>query len=285
MTTTSTRTSLRSRVLNVLDARMPPRAVARLGSMYLSARTRSRCSVRYDDGRWIHRYADGVVVNTMLGGLSAQRQDHATRDVFLHDYQPGPGDVVVDVGAGVGDEVRLFSRLVGEYGRVVSIEAHPTTFQCLRRAVELNRLTNVTPLECAVVGTPGPVYLTDDRIGHIGNGLTDDLAHGIRVTGRRLDEIMDSLGIGRIDLLKMNIEGAELGVLAASLDALARIDHLAVSCHDFLADGTGPDWRCTFDPVTALLRDAGYVVRTRPDDPRPWVRYYVYASRPPSRHR
>jgi len=251
--------------------------------MYLSARSRSRCSVRYDGGQWIHRYAEGVVVNTRLGGLTAERQDHAARDVFLYDYQPGPGDTVVDVGAGVGGEVRLFSRLVGERGRVVSIEAHPTTFGCLRRTIELNRLTNVVPVECAVVGTAGPVYLADDPIAHIGNGLTSDSTNGIAVVGRRLDEIMDSLGVDHVDLLKMNIEGAELGVLEGSFDALKMVEHLAVSCHDFLADGSGPDWRCTFDSVRALLRDAGFTVRTRPHDSRPWVRYYVYASRPVDR--
>ncbi|GAB2947588.1 FkbM family methyltransferase [Micromonospora polyrhachis] len=295
-------TTLKNRLLHALDGRLSPHAVAHLGSVYLSARSRSRCSVRYDDGQWIHRYPQGVLVNTRLGGLSPEVQDQAAQDVFLYDYQPHPGDTVVDVGAGVGGEVRLFSRLVGEHGRVVSIEAHPTTFECLRRTVELNRLRNVTPVECAVVGTAGPVYLEDDPVRHIGNGLTNDSTNGVAVAGRRLDEIMESLGIDHVDLLKMNIEGAELAVLEGSFDALKSVDHLAVSCHDFLAEramlarasarpthsddesadwrGSERDWRRTFGSVTALLRDAGFTVRTRPHDSRPWVRYYVYASRP-----
>ncbi|MGW0433352.1 FkbM family methyltransferase [Micromonospora sp. NPDC003197] len=308
-------TTLKGRLLHALDGRLSPHAVAHLGSVYLSARTRARCSVRYYAGRWIHRYPDSVVVNTRIGGLSPEGQDQAAQDVFLYDYQPRPGDTVIDVGAGVGGEVRLFSRLVGERGRVVSIEAHPTTFECLRRTVELNRLTNVTPVECAVVGTPGPVYLEDHPDRHIDNGLTSDSTNGIAVVGRRLDEIMESLGVDHVDLLKMNIEGAELAVLEASLDVLKSVDHLTISCHDFLAErarlaaaaggderaaaaggderaaaaggdegadwrGSAQDWRRTFGPVTALLRHAGFTVRTRPHDSRPWVRYYVYAARP-----
>lgn len=267
-------------MLDTLNRRVDPRIVAGLGSVYLSARARSRCRVRYDDGDWIHRYHDGVIVNTSLGGPSPALQDHAARDVFLFDYRPRPGDTVVDIGAGVGGEVRLFSRLVGRSGRVVSIEAHPRTFRCLRRTIELNRLANVIPVECGVVGAPGPVLLEDDSVAHIGNALTTDATNSVQVVGRTLDEILDSLGIGHVDLLKMNIEGGELAVLEQFRDQLKMVDNLAVSCHDFKADCSARDWQRTCTPVTALLREAGYAIRMRPEDPRPWVRYYVYASRP-----
>ncbi|WP_329108984.1 FkbM family methyltransferase [Micromonospora sp. NBC_01699] len=277
--------SLRKRLFDTLDERVDRRVVAGLGSLFLSARSQSRCRVRYTEGHWVHRYPTGVVVNTTLGGLTARAQDQATRDLFLFDYQPQPGDTIFDVGAGVGSEVRLLSRLVGLAGRVVSIEAHPRTFACLRRTVELNGLSNVTALECAVVGDPGPVYLGDDRVDHIRNGLTGAATGGVEVVGRTLGEIVRKLGVDRIDLLKMNIEGAELPVLEKSLDELAMVENLVVSCHDFLseppyADGTDRAWQRTFGPVTALLQDAGYTIRTRPQDPRPWVRHYVYASRP-----
>ncbi|MEV4629612.1 FkbM family methyltransferase [Micromonospora sp. NPDC049523] len=277
-------TSLRKRLFDTLDERVDRRVVAGLGSLFLSARSQSRCRVRYAEGHWVHRYPTGVVVNTTLGGLSARAQDQATQDIFLFDYQPQPGDTIFDIGAGVGGEVRLLSRLVGLAGRVVSIEAHPRTFACLRRTVELNGLSNVTPLKCAVVGDPGPVHLTDDRVDHISNRLTGGAGDGIEVAGRTLDEIVASLGVERIDLLKMNIEGAELSVLEKSFQQFAIVENLVVSCHDFLseppyADGTDRAWQRTFAPVVELLRAAGYSIRTRPEDPRPWVRYYVYASR------
>ncbi|WP_159079248.1 MULTISPECIES: FkbM family methyltransferase [unclassified Plantactinospora] len=272
--------SLRSRLGGIVRTGLDPRLTALIGSGYLSVRARGRCVLRHDDGDWIHRYRDGVLVNTRVGGPTPAMQDRMTTDVFLHDYRPQPGDTVLDIGAGVGGEVRLFSRLVGPEGRVVSIEAHPRTFRCLTRTVAENGLTNVTTLQCAVVGRPGPVLIEDDPELHIRNGLTSDPAAGVLVPGRTLEEILTTLDVRRVDLLKMNIEGAEAAVLAGSTGALDRVRHLVVSCHDFLADLPGRGWQRTFDEVTALLNAAGYSIRTRPRDPRPWIPYYVYASRP-----
>lgn len=271
--------TMRRWVLDQLDQRLDRRLMAGLGSLLLSARYRSRCAVRYDGGHWLHRYRDGTVVRTSLGGPSPTIRDGYARDVFLFDYEPRTGDTILDLGAGLGGEVCLFSRLVGEPGRVVSIEAHPRTFAGLRQTIALNRLTNVVPVQCAVVGEPGRVLIGDDPVDHVLNGLTSDTVGAVAVPGRRLDEIVRSLGVERVDLLKMNIEGAELDVLESSRDVLATVDNLVVSCHDFLADGPGPDWRRTFDRVTDLLTSAGFAVRTRPSDSRPWIRYYVYASR------
>ena len=56
----------------------------------------------------------------------------------------------MDVGAGVGEEALTFSHAVGEHGQVISIEAHPETFRCLRKLVQYNRLGNVTAIQQAV---------------------------------------------------------------------------------------------------------------------------------------
>jgi FkbM family methyltransferase len=271
--------TMRRWVLDQLDRRLDRRLMSVLGSMLVSARYGSRCAVRHDGEHWLHRYRDGTVVRTSVGGPSPTIRDRYARDVFLFDHEPRPGDTIVDLGAGLGGEACLFSRLVGASGRVVSIEAHPRTFAGLLKTIALNGLTNVVPVQCAVVGEPGPVLIGDDPVDHVLNRLTTDAAGAVAVTGRRLDEILRSLGVVRVDLLKMNIEGAELEVLASSRDVLATVDNLVVSCHDFLADGPGPDWRRTFDRVTDLLTSAGYSLRTRPSDSRPWIRYYVYASR------
>jgi len=271
--------TLAKRAFTALSDRLHPSLLAPIGSVLLSVRRRDRCTVRYADGDWIHRYRGGIVVGPALGGPTAGWQDRDTWDAFLYGYRPGRGDTVLDIGAGVGGEVRVLSRLVGSTGRVVSVEAHPRIYRCLRRTVELNRLDNVTTMHCAVTGAPGGVFIENDTEHHLGNGLTTDAAAGIAVTGRTLADIVDELGIVHIDLLKMNIEGAELSVLDAAREVLPAVRNLVVSCHDFVAGPDPDDGRRTFDRVRRLLERAGYAIRTREHDPRPWIRCYVYASR------
>ena len=102
---------------------------------------------------------------------------------------------------------------------------------------------------------------------------------GIAVSGHTLAELMERAGVRRVDLLKLNIEGAEQPVLAAATKALEAVAHVAVACHDFRTASNGDPALRTFDGVVDLLRTAGFTLRTRPHDPRPWVACMVYGSR------
>jgi FkbM family methyltransferase len=256
--------------------RVPRPLQAGIGSVLVSARRREWCLARPAGDGWAHRYRDGVTVHPRLGGASARGQDEAARDMFLHDYEPRPGDVVVDAGAGVGGEVRLLSRLVGPSGRVISVEAHPRTYRYLVDTVRLNRLSNVTTVPVALTGRAGPVRLGNDPGHHIGNAVTTSRTGSVVVAGLTLPEVMARAGVDRVDLLKLNIEGAELDTLRAAGAVLDRIGHVAVSCHDFTAT-SATDSRRTFAPVRDLLRAAGFTVRCREADARPWVGWYLYA--------
>src|SRR5438128_2576347 len=70
-------------------------------------------------------------------------------DYWFHVYQPQPGDVIVDIGAGRGEDVFAFSKAVGESGRVIAVEPHPVTFAVLQRFCEGEGLSNVTTLNYA----------------------------------------------------------------------------------------------------------------------------------------
>src|SRR5947207_6560342 len=123
-----------SKALRVLDrpGRGRRALLALPASVWVSFAYREPCLVYWRDGAWIHHYRDAKIPHQSLG--RAAPPDVLTaeaRDLFLHEYTPQPGDVVLDVGAGIGAEALLFSRLVGPSGRVVSIEAHPATYERL----------------------------------------------------------------------------------------------------------------------------------------------------------
>jgi len=108
-------------------------------------------------------------------------------EIFLWDYTPTDGDVVLDIGAGTGTEAVRLSRLVGPTGQVIAVEAHPATFAVLAKVSAANRIHNITPVEAAVADVAGTLRITDnDEAGSntlFGNGA-------IEVRATTIDDII-----------------------------------------------------------------------------------------------
>jgi FkbM family methyltransferase len=246
------------------------------GSIWVSFVYRAPCLVYWRDGAWIHRYRGAKIPHAGLGRAAppAVFTEHA-RDTALYIYTPDQGDVVFDVGAGVGSETLLFSRLVGASGRVVSIEAHPRTYGRVVELCNANGLANVTPLQVAAAESDGAATITD-LSNHVRNTTLDGAGNGLEVPARRLETIAKSLAITRIDLLKMNIEGAEVSALRGLGPLLAKTRYVCIACHDFLADEGGAETLRTKAAVRGLLLEHGFELTSRDDAPDPWTRDYVY---------
>jgi FkbM family methyltransferase len=248
-----------------------------IASVAVSAKRKKPVWVSYADGIWTHHYRSGSLDSLDVGIRPVAGLHAFVHDVFLPYCELRPGDVVIDVGAGVGEEALVFSDLVGSAGTVISIEAHPRTYACLTR--NLNRLgcTNVQAHEVAVGDHEGTVLISDRSGSSAENYVGAD--DGIKVPMTTLDNLTAEAGITSVRLLKMNIEGAERFALRGMERLLPQIEHLAISCHDFLADVEGRDELRTKQEVSDLLQAAGFIVRTRASS-IPWLGDYVYARRP-----
>jgi len=205
----------------------------------------------------------------------ARERLSASIDYWTHVYSPQTGDTLIDIGAGIGMDALALSPLVGSSGRIYSIEAHPWTFRALLKTCELNRLTNVIPLEYALSNKPGQLWISDlprNEENFMSDVFLDD--HAISVPAIDLDTLVRSQGIRRIALLKMNIEGAERLVINGINKCIDQIDHVVIACHDF----RGEDFR-TKQPVIAFLREHGFEIIERHDDPRLYVRDHIHGVR------
>jgi FkbM family methyltransferase len=246
------------------------------GSLWVSGMHRAICLVHWQDGVWIHHYRGAKIPHAVLGRASPPSIFTAeARETFLWGYTPRAGDVVFDIGAGIGAETLLFSRLVGRTGRVVSLEAHPRTYERLARLCDVNRLANVIPLNVAAADAEGTLRISD--LDHyLQNTVLDIESDGIEVPARRLDALAHDLDVTSIDLLKMNIEGAERLALAGLEEMIERTRHVCIGCHDFLADSGGPEEMRTKALIREFLVDRGFRVTARDDAADPWTRDYLY---------
>jgi FkbM family methyltransferase len=201
-------------------------------------------------------------------------------DYWFHVYHPQPGEVIIDVGAGRGEDVYAFSKAVGATGRVWAFEAHPVNFEILDLFCELNHLDNVTRVPLAVIDRPGTLEIETTPVwesSFLREGPPSPTSH--TVGGVRLDDYCDEYFIERIDFIKMNIEGAERLALPGMPRALARARFACISAHDFRARRGEGDSFLTRALVLDALHAAGFETLTRDDDPRYYVPDHVHGFR------
>jgi FkbM family methyltransferase len=250
-----------------------------LSATALAIQYRDRCRVRWSDGAWEYRWPDAVVLSDRALLVRARPAECGRpagltiEDDFLWDYLPTEGDVVFDVGAGIGTELYALAELVGPRGRVYAFEPHPKTFRVLERACRANGWEHVEPIQAAVAEASGTVTITDDRF-HETNDILRHAA-GPPVPCYALDDFVAERGIERIDFIKMNIEGAERLAIRRMANVAAITRHMAIACHDFLGESD----KSTKADVREWLDRSGFHIREHVESPSPSIRDFLYASR------
>jgi len=157
-----------------------------------------------------------------------------------------PGDVVFDIGAN-GVYSLLFSDCVGHDGQVVAFEPSPRNVNFLRLHLRLNSVDNVLVQEVALSDVDGTARFgesDDPSIGRL------DEYGGLEITTRSVDSVVAETGLVP-QLLKIDVEGAELVVLLGASATLSRYQPRLL-----LATHSDEVKQACVDRLTA----AGYVV-------------------------
>ena len=147
-------------------------------------------------------------------------------ETSLFDRTLRPGMVVVDVGANLGIYTLLAGRGVGPAGRVVAIEPDPTTFELLAANVARNAMSNVSLLRCAVAAEPGTMSLYrvpgHPALASLSRSNARSTAERVDVEVTTLDAALSELGIERINVLKLDAQGAEIDILRGARETISR---------------------------------------------------------------
>jgi FkbM family methyltransferase len=201
-------------------------------------------------------------------------------DYWFHVYKPAAGDVIVDVGAGRGEDVYAFSQAVGPSGKVLAVEPHPVSFAALSKFCALNKLNNVDCVNFACVEQPALLQIETLPVwesNYVREGDASSTSYAVE--GLQLDELVARHGINKIDFIKMNIEGAERMALPGAVQTFQSSSYTCVAAHDFRAErGEGDQFR-TLSYVKDFLAQAGFSLTLREDDSRYYVKYHVHGSR------
>jgi FkbM family methyltransferase len=169
-------------------------------------------------------------------------------------YRIKEGDVVVDAGAYLGHFTVYAAKRVGNTGKVVAFEPDAAVYRMLRHNIELNKLTNVVIINQAIWSHE--TELAFDSRGNASQIVAEGdqakaLVRKMRVTS--LDTELQRLGLPTADLIKMDIEGAELAAVQG-----ARLLMKHPNCHFAIASYHVVDGAQTSVALENFFREAGY---------------------------
>ncbi len=175
------------------------------------------------------------------------------------------GGVFIDVGAHTGAHSLPAAVRVGPSGKVVAFEPNPRTIERLRRNIALSRASNiiVEPVACSDAETTLTLFggpESDTGLSSLSEHNAELEVPGttalpFSVVGRPIDHVVSELGLQRVDVMKIDVEGAELMVLQGARATLKRF-------HPMIVIEERPalliSFGATSDDLHSLLKELGY---------------------------
>ena len=151
------------------------------------------------------------------------------RSSYDFSFDTRPGDTVFDVGANIGVFSISQAQKLGA-GRVYAFEPDPRAYTRLLRNLEANHVNNVISVPKAVWNSAGRAQLqmTDHTTSSTLSSVRQDT---VVIDTISLDVFVRTRKIGRIGLLKIDVEGAELEVLRGADALLRRTRQIVLECH------------------------------------------------------
>lgn len=161
----------------------------------------------------------------LLGGF-----ENRTLDLYKEVVRPG--DTVLDIGANIGSHTLPLARLVGESGRVIACEPTRYAIGKMRATIALNPdlAPRITVLQYmltadANAGLAPAIYSSWPLFGEEEALHRDHGGRLMETTGAAtstLDAVVQDLGIGKVDVIKIDVDGNEQSVLQGAAETLSR---------------------------------------------------------------
>lgn len=189
-----------------------------------------------------------------------------------------PGGSFIDVGAHIGTFTIRAAKIVGKTGRVVAIEPNPNTADLLKFNVAASGWDDVVHVQqSACADEPGRLRLfVGSRIntGIASLSRQNVVEHGasgeayFEVEVLTLDQIVESVGLSRIDVVKIDTEGAETKVLIGARNSIRKFRPPVVL---ETIDSQLRNMGSSLVELEAVLRDFGYVKKRQGPNDAEWA--------------
>ena len=231
--------------------------------------------VQFDKQTGFYRYfnyGQPIYIRHKRHFVSRDKTEWVCEKLYFHHYLPGSGDTIVDLGAGYSEE-GVYANEKSSGFRYIGVEIQPIIYECLCNTFK--------HLGESFIASPFLITNSEDKIKVISqfsyaSSGTQDVGY-IEVPTISWDAFLSRYQIETIDLLKMNIEGAEIDILEQITD-FSIVKRFAISCHDFRANNNEGEQYRTKERVLKKLNEGGYTIKTF-DYGISWANDWIYAER------
>lgn len=179
-------------------------------------------------------------------------------NTVLQNFAIKKNDVIIDIGSHVGFFTIYAAKLASE-GKIYAFEPASNSFELLKKNIEMNKLSNVITENYAVLKNSGTATLFVDKNFAIGNTMFGAGSHSEKeiVTAISMLNIFDKYQIKRVDLLKLDCEGAEFEIiLNLTKNELEKIVKISAEIHHNIGN-------YTVEELSGFLKDNNFSVEYR----------------------
>lgn len=147
------------------------------------------------------------------------------------------GDTIIDIGAHVGI-FSIFAAMSGQDIKVYSFEPAPENIQIFERNISLNKIKNIQFFNAAVASESGErefLLFSENASGHnfASLGEKGNSDSKIIIKTITLNDFLNEKSIAKINLLKINCEGAEYEILFnCPYEVFKKVEKISIQCHD-----------------------------------------------------
>jgi FkbM family methyltransferase len=194
-------------------------------------------TVGYVIGEWVIDSDAGAIVDSIL------LEQYCLRGLV----EPSPDSTILDIGAYKGETAIWLASRAGAQGEVYAVEPDPSVIDTLRANIEGNRAATLAPIHLLPFGVgarPGRQCFSYAP----GGSSRIDASGEITIDLTTIDVMVDQLGLGWVNFIKMDVEGGEVNALRGAESTLRRFaPSLAICVYHLPRDL--PD-------ITGLIRQA-----------------------------
>jgi len=174
---------------------------------------------------WLFLNKKDPVVSGALA-LGVYEQD----EIKLFKSLIKPGMTILDIGANIGYYTLVASHHAESSGKVLSFEPEPENYKILKKNTQNKKNTQVFQYALGDKKTEKKLYLSSSNKGKHSLAPLEGESNSIQVPIITLDEVLQEINIDKVDIIKMDIEGAEALAFAGMSETLKKSPTCIIFC-------------------------------------------------------